>query len=70
MYLSSKQTLGELKDPIQVNQYTELSQESCTDVSRITMDYNMGYSDLIHYLDLSPSLFTIQKNSEFSDKYQ
>lgn len=30
----------------------------------------MGYSDLIHYLDLSPPLFTIQKNSEFSDKYQ
>lgn len=68
-YFSSKQTLGVLKEPIQVNQYTELSQESCTDVSRITMDYNIGYNDLIHYLDLSPPL-SPQKNSEFSDKYQ
>lgn len=33
------------------------------------MDYNIGYNDLIHYLDLSPPL-SPQKNSEFSDKYQ
>lgn len=59
-----------MKDPFQLNQYTELSLERCTGVSRITMDYNTGYSDLIHYIDLPPPPYHIQKKSEFSDKYQ